>query len=63
MIKVSDLDKRICDVEPDCINDETYRHFITTSEEDFCMDHADIDHMTDDELNKYIEFIDFLWTK
>lgn len=62
MISKSDLDKRICDCE-ECNNTETYREFITSSEEEMGIDPADIDNMTDEELNKYFEFIDYLWEK
>jgi hypothetical protein len=56
------LDKRICDVEGSA-NEETFRDFIRNSEEEFGMEPRDLDVMTDEELHKYLEFLDYLWTK
>jgi hypothetical protein len=56
------LDKRICDVEG-VANEETYREFIRNSEDAFEMEHMDIDSLDEEELNKYLEFLDYLWTK
>lgn len=57
------LDMRICDVEKETTNTETYREFIRNSEQEFGMKKLDIDNMTDKELITYIEAIDYLWTK
>lgn len=46
-----------------CENTETPREFIRNSEEEFGMKPADIDNMPEDELNGYIEFLDYLWNK
>lgn len=63
MFKVEGLDKRICDIEKDCDNDQTLREYIRESEEAFGMDCARLDSMTDEELNEYIDFLDYLWEK
>lgn len=57
------LDTPICEVVPEANNTETYRDFIRSSENEFCMEPRDIDTMTDQELNEYIEFLDYLWDK
>jgi hypothetical protein len=44
-------------------NPETPREFIRSSEKEFEMRRADIDNMSEDELNGYIEHLDYLWTK
>lgn len=62
MITKKDLDKRICDVEP-CENTETYREFIRATEREFYICRADIDNMSDKDLNSYIEYLDNLWWK
>jgi hypothetical protein len=63
MITVKDLDKRICDIEKDSGNDETFREFIINTENDFDLIPKDIDNMSDEQLNEYIEWLDYLWTK
>lgn len=62
-ITKAQLDLRICDVEPNANNTETYREFIVNSEKEFEIAHEDLDSMTDKELNKYIDFLDYLWEK
>lgn len=62
MYKHSDLDKRICDLE-EANNTETLRNFIRTSEEWFEMNQVDIDSLSEEDLNKYINFLDYLWEK
>lgn len=57
------LDKRICDCEEDAINKQTYREFIRESEKEFKMDFAELDSMTDSHLEKYFEFMVYLWNK
>ncbi|MEY8001583.1 hypothetical protein AB8U03_15545 [Clostridium sp. Mt-5] len=59
----SDLDKRICDVESKAKNTDTYREFITQSEDEFGLKHEPIDDFTDIELEKYIERLDHIWEK
>jgi hypothetical protein len=44
-------------------NPETPRQFIRSSEKEFEMKRADIENMDEEELNGYIEFLDYLWTK
>lgn len=62
MISKENLDKRICDVEG-VSNTQTYREFIRKSEECFEIHPVDIDKMGDEELNKYLNFLDSLWDK
>lgn len=62
MISKENLDKRICDVEG-VSNTQTYREFIRKSEEYFEIHPVDIDKMGDEELNKYLNFLDSLWDK
>lgn len=57
------LDTRICNVEKNAGNTQTYREFIVDSENDFDLEIKDLDNMSDEELNKYINFLDYLWTK
>ena len=59
----SDLDKKICDVEPGTKNTDTYREFIRESEKEFGLKHEPIDDFTDTELEKYIEWLDHIWDK
>ena len=63
MLLKENLDKRICDVEQGFTNTQTYREFIRQSEQEFGMKEAPIDKMTDEALNEYIEFLDYLWDK
>ena len=62
MINISDLDKRICDVEGGQ-NTETYREFIINSENSFGIDNRDLNNITEKELNNYLDFLDYLWLK
>lgn len=62
MYKHSDLDKRICDIE-EANNTETLREFIRNSEEWFGMNQVDIDSISEEKLNEYIDFLDYLWEK
>lgn len=62
MIKKSDLDKRICDVEGGW-STKTYREFIRQCENDFDMDNADLDNMSEKDLNDHIDFLDYLCGK
>lgn len=67
LYKTSDLDKRICDVEPAASNTQTYREWIhdismylydfdPTSDEE-------LNNMTDEELTFLIEELDWLADK
>jgi hypothetical protein len=57
------LDKRICDIEIGATNTQTYREFIQQSEEEFGLEHENLDLMTNKHLNKYMDFLDYLWEK
>ena len=63
LITKADLDTRICDLEPEAQNIQTYREFIRESEMQFDMTSQDLDNMSDKFLNDYIGFLDHLWTK
>lgn len=57
------LDERICDVEDDADNEQTFREFIRECEEEFCLDEADLDTMSDEELTEYLNWLDELACK
>jgi hypothetical protein len=57
------LDTPICELIEGVDNTETFRKFIRNSELFFCLDEQDIDNMPEDELNAYIEHLDYLWEK
>lgn len=57
------LDKRICDVEVDASNTQTFREFIRESEEEFEIAPADLYSMEADELSNYLDFLSELWYK
>lgn len=61
--KKEDLDKRICDVMSISNNTDTFRDFIIKSEREFYIDHEDVDNMSEEELIKYLDFLDELWYK
>ena len=63
MYKVENLDLRICDVEADAKNDQTYREFIREAEDTFGLKSANLEELTDEQLTTYIEHLDYLWTK
>lgn len=65
-MKKADLDKRICDVEPNATNDETYREFIINAMRELYGDDvriSDIDSKTEEELNDWIDDLDYLLGK
>ena len=64
MINLKDvLDKRICDVEKQASNTQTFREFIRESEEEFEIAPANLDSMNNQELTNYLDFLDELWWK
>jgi hypothetical protein len=65
-MKKSDFDKRICDVEPNADNTETYREFLINSMRHIYGDDVpipDFDNMTEEELNDRIDEMDWLLDK
>ena len=51
------LDRRICEFE-ECVSDTiTYRQWIRDYEEFYELGHKDLDSMTDEELEKYDDFL------
>ncbi len=65
-MKKADLDKRICDVEPNATNTETYREFIVNAMHALYGDDthiSDIDSKTEEELNNWIDDLDYLLSK
>lgn len=63
MLIKENLDKRICDCEPDADNTLTYREFIKASEKEFEVEKANLDSMNEEELKDYLNFIDYLYEK
>lgn len=51
------LDKKIKDYEKDANHDLTYREWIELTEDEFKIEHKDLDSMSDDELDKYDTFL------
>lgn len=62
-IKKNHLDTPFSKFIEGATNPETPREFIRSSENEFEMKRADIENMSDKELHKYIEFLDYLWAK
>lgn len=76
-MKREDLDKRICDVEPNATNTQTYREFIdwgyrflkigdfadVLNEKTLYERTADLDIKTDEELTDILEELDWLLEK
>ncbi|MCC0744959.1 hypothetical protein KGF43_20935 [Clostridioides sp. ZZV14-6044] len=62
-MRKEDLDKRICDVEIEFPNMQTYREFIVEAEKEIGTGSADLDNMTDEELTVYLDFLDELLLK
>lgn len=62
MISKENLNKKICDCE-DCENAQTYKEYILEGEKEFGIDPENLDEFTDEELKKYLDFIDYLWEK
>lgn len=64
MILTKDLlNKRICDVEKGTSNTQTYLEFIRESEKYFDLKRMSVESYSDEMLNKYFEFLDYLWEK
>jgi hypothetical protein len=57
------LDTSICEIELGATNKETVREFIRNSEKEFGMQGAELEKMSDEELNNYIEHLSYLWDK
>ena len=51
------LDKKIKDYEIEANNDLTFRQWIEMLEDEFEIEHRDLDSMTDDELDNYDTFL------
>lgn len=43
--------------------DETLREYIRSTEKEFSMRPMELDDMEDQSLDKYVDFLDYLWTK
>lgn len=64
MIKLKEvLDNRICDIEKDAGNTQTYRQYIIQTENEFGLESLDLDTMSNKKLEKYLDFLDELWIK
>ena len=62
-ITKENTDTPICDLVEEAYNKETPREFIRNSEKEFGFGEVDIDNMSEDELNVYIDQLDALWGK
>lgn len=51
------LDDKIHKHEEGVTHNLTFRQYIQELEKEFYMEHADLDSMTDEELNEYDEFL------
>ncbi len=63
MITRDTLNKRICDVEKEATNTQTYKEFIRESEEEFGLQHETVELYTSVELQEYLGFLNKLWDK
>jgi hypothetical protein len=64
MVSRENLDKKICNVEQEVSNNtQTYREFIVESELEFSMAPEPINSYSDEQLQEYVEELDYLWTK
>ena len=63
MITKAQLDIPFKDFEPGADNPQTPREFTRESEREFDMPHADLDNMSEEAINKHLDFLDYLWTK
>lgn len=62
----TNLDKRICDIEPNASNTETYREFLINSYRYFYGNDIaipDFDKMSEEELQDRIDEMDWFWEK
>lgn len=64
----NNLDNRICDVETEAINKQTYREYIVEGIREFkFVDDENVDEqlneLDNNMLNKLVDFIDYLWEK
>jgi hypothetical protein len=62
-ITLDDIDTPFGVLENDATNEETPRQFIRNTEKEFGIENLDIDNMSEDELNRYIDHLDDLWSK
>lgn len=51
------LDKKIKDYEKEANHDLTFREWIEMLEDEFQIEHRDLDNMADDELDNYDTFL------
>lgn len=63
VITHKDLDTPYSQLIEGATNPETPREFIKDSEREFEIERVDIDNLEARVLNRYIEFLDYLWTK
>lgn len=57
------LDRRICDIEENATNTQTYREFIRESEEEFGMKAMDLETASSMTIMEHLDFLDYLWDK
>ena len=59
----SKLDIPFAELVKEATNKETPRQFIRNTESEFGIEELDIDNMSEDELNRYADYLDDLWGK
>ena len=57
------LDTPLCDIFGDTKTNGTARIFVISSEKEFGLESKDLENMKYEEMNKYIESLDYLWDK
>lgn len=57
------LDLRICDVEEGVSNTQTYREFMMSVYDDLGVEAPDLDSMTDERLNRELDWCDDMMDK
>lgn len=62
-INKQQLDTPINELHPEATNTQTYREFIRQTEGEFGLKQRDLDNLSTDKLNQYLDFLDELWNK
>jgi hypothetical protein len=62
-ITKDNLDTPYTELIEGATNTETPRQFIRNTEKEFDMQWVELEKLSEDGLNEYIEFLDYLWTK
>lgn len=62
-IKKEDLDKRVCDIYEEEVGTNTLREWIIECEDEYEIRNKDLNNMTDEEINEYVEWLEYLGEK